>query len=669
MLFALFFTSVFSTVALAANDWSKPCFSGVCEYDLPASSGSASGTLKIWGSENSIADITTSAGWEIIDCSPDVLKQDIRLVCKEDKADDCAKLYDAGAEGKIVRLPENCGSNAFAGILKAYIPQDQNIPDHVARGFQRRDGTLPEVKALKITTDFKSLGTSGKAGSVNFAIRAANVPGASGTLDVPTGLQGRKVSRVYERGLFDIVKAAIDKLKSLNDFNIDKSKVLPPVDVNKNFTLIDESVSCPPLDARLKVDVEANAHASASIGVAVTGTILPPKIDDFAVITSLSADLQGAMDIAAGITGTADSGKIPIVDIGILGLSFPGILEIGPSFQINAQAKATLDVDLTMNVGVNYKISNAKLIFPPSSDEASGGSFSIEDTPLKLSVSPAVKATGTLEAHIIPSLNLGLSALDGVADATIFLEADASATLNLSLEASATVVKTNSSKSLPSVSAKPAHQKSQPGEMAMKEKRHHVAKVQESSSASSSVITTEIPTLTPAGVTCESATKTITLSPVTSTVYVTATAHPTGAPPSSTPMKGNDNTSSDNTSSKSFSGCVDVGAGLDVNAGANADFFGLFNKETKVSLFSKKFELFKKCFGNSPSSASSRRTISSRFFPKEHSRSPLAATYSPRSERQLGSRAILDLLCPAVDTPAAEAVTDETLAVADIKEL
>ena len=45
--------------------------------------------------------------------------------------------------------------------------------------------------------------------------------------------------------------------------------------------------------------------------------------------------------------------------------------------------------------------------------------------------------------------------------------------------------------------------------------------------------------------------------------------------------------------SAKFGGCVELGTGLDVNAGADADFFGLFNKGTSVNLFSKKFELFK----------------------------------------------------------------------------
>ena len=40
-------------------------------------------------------------------------------------------------------------------------------------------------------------------------------------------------------------------------------------------------------------------------------------------------------------------------------------------------------------------------------------------------------------------------------------------------------------------------------------------------------------------------------------------------------------------------GCVAVEGGLGVNAGADVDFFGLFNKDTTVPLFNKKFDLFK----------------------------------------------------------------------------
>ncbi|TFK96037.1 hypothetical protein BDV98DRAFT_576836 [Pterulicium gracile] len=48
--------------------------------------------------------------------------------------------------------------------------------------------------------------------------------------------------------------------------------------------------------------------------------------------------------------------------------------------------------------------------------------------------------------------------------------------------------------------------------------------------------------------------------------------------------------------STSVNGGIDVFAQLDVNVGADAYFFGLFNQEVKLTLFTKKFELFKKCF-------------------------------------------------------------------------
>jgi hypothetical protein len=43
----------------------------------------------------------------------------------------------------------------------------------------------------------------------------------------------------------------------------------------------------------------------------------------------------------------------------------------------------------------------------------------------------------------------------------------------------------------------------------------------------------------------------------------------------------------------SADGCVDIGAGLDVEAGADGSFFGLFKADTKVSLFAQKFEILK----------------------------------------------------------------------------
>lgn len=45
-----------------------------------------------------------------------------------------------------------------------------------------------------------------------------------------------------------------------------------------------------------------------------------------------------------------------------------------------------------------------------------------------------------------------------------------------------------------------------------------------------------------------------------------------------------------------WAGCIGVETGLAVDAGANADFFGIFDEDTSVPLFGKTFDLFKACF-------------------------------------------------------------------------
>ena len=170
---------------------------------------------------------------------------------------------------------------------------------------------------------------------------------------------------------------------------------------------------------------------------------------------------------------------------------------------------------------------------------------------LKLSASPGVNATGSLEAHLIPSLNIGLSALGGVVDAKVFLNLDASATLTFGLEAEALgVVVVN-----PKATAAAAD-----GEVAVRRDSMRFAKRRYPKH--NKLLNVESVTLT-----STAAAVTATPSAESGEVSVSGSAK--------------------------FGGCVELDTGLDVNAGANADFFGLFNKGTSVNLFSKKFELFK----------------------------------------------------------------------------
>ena len=181
---------------------------------------------------------------------------------------------------------------------------------------------------------------------------------------------------------------------------------------------------------------------------------------------------------------------------------------------------------MDITVGINYHVDKAQFTFPPTNNS---GGFTIGKTrtctshcktpdknfnnasliALTLSAAPTLNATGNLEAHIIPKLNFGITALGNVAKAGVFLELDAAAGMQLGFNAGAAAT----------------------------------IKVEQNDNPATDAI-----------------------------VAATASAI------------------------ADVGGCMDITAGLDVNIGADAKFFNIFDVNKQASLFSKDFQLFEVSF-------------------------------------------------------------------------
>jgi hypothetical protein len=211
--------TVAQNVFIPKNDWSKPCFNGVCTWDQPVQTdgknAGSSGSMKIWGSPDAISDVTEAAGWMILDCDKNKMAQDIRLVCKGNNSTGagCGHLsQNMSPEDKIVRLPNSCGQMPFARVAKYWTPQDQSIPQEAMNKIVRRDGVPPQVQAMSIDTDFAS-GNVTKVGNVSLAVQGANFPGnPAGSVSATAGPQRR--SRLARRGFGDFVGNAISGMFS-----------------------------------------------------------------------------------------------------------------------------------------------------------------------------------------------------------------------------------------------------------------------------------------------------------------------------------------------------------------------------------------------------------------------------------------------------------------------
>ena len=82
--------------------------------------------------------------------------------------------------------------------------------------------------------------------------------------------------------------------------------------------------------------------------------------------------------------------------------------------------------------------------FPETAGASTGDIVSNKDkAPVKVSVNPQVELGGSLEAHLIPRLTLGVNLFNALIKAAIFLDLDASASTDMSIKLSSTASSEN----------------------------------------------------------------------------------------------------------------------------------------------------------------------------------------------------------------------------------
>ncbi|EPS95680.1 hypothetical protein FOMPIDRAFT_1131914 [Fomitopsis schrenkii] len=387
--------SVLASSVAALNDWTKACFAGECSYDLAAAS-----SLHISGSPTAISDLTSAAGWQILDCDANSTAQDIRAVCTDPNAS-CEHLFQGGAVGTIVRLPENCTAMPFARVAKVWDHENQTR-DIRRLGRFYVTGASTNVKGISLDTNFSAIDVS-QFGNVTFAIRGSGSPGASATTK-RHNLVADNITKFNHTLTADPATITFDNQTILLDTSS------PTISVDSHFSASGD----------LKIAVTPHVDLTVQIGVGAAGTLVPPKLTEFGLITSKF---------------TFTTGSIPLFQIGIPGLDIPGILSVGPTFQINAKATAVIPVGVSLDTDFEFNADNLELYFPPTSSSSSGDISNGKNTATITPVgSPNVTSNSTLTLDLIPGISFGVSSLDGIADASINLNLDNFIQLGLSLD-------------------------------------------------------------------------------------------------------------------------------------------------------------------------------------------------------------------------------------------
>ncbi|KZT24324.1 hypothetical protein NEOLEDRAFT_1207544 [Neolentinus lepideus HHB14362 ss-1] len=216
-------------------------------------------------------------------------------------------------------------------------------------------------------------------------------------------------------------------------FNHSYDIPVEPFKLSGSLNLAHERFSCPGSDVApegsLDVDIQASADVKLGWGIVLAGRLWPARVDEIGVFLRPDFDIDGVLNVIAKADGTFNVGPFPIFSYLPGGLHIPGILTIGPLFQVKVRAIITPSTNLDATIGLGYKSPARNLFFPHRQDVNEQGPIEKKHTPLRVAV--AQGGVGNIEAHLIPTVTFGISALGGLAEALVYWNVDGSSTLSL----------------------------------------------------------------------------------------------------------------------------------------------------------------------------------------------------------------------------------------------
>lgn len=414
MLKTLALSHTLFAIVLAANDWNTPCTSGKCSFESGDGVNSAWAAIDVDASSSTLSDITPAAGWTITGCNPDWADgvANVTLTCEgtDQQVASCSHLFEGGgAINKFVRLPQSCGVGPFARV--ASVEEADDLGNQFLVSLDYEFSQIP-------ANDLQSL---------SFTVSASNVKSTTEALRARRHLTERSYPIAFAPR-FDLNKT-----------------VSTPITFSKSFTLINQTFDCPAADggvgvgANLEVDADVSVDAQLSFGLSLTGSILPfPKVQSLQLSGTFTGNAAGTFDVSADVKGSFDTGSIQLFSAGLPGLDIPGILSVGPQFLISTEVVAALELQANAKAGVTFDFPSLNFVFPASAGKSAVSAMPTSNA-LGLSLEPQVTADGSVTAHLIPRLEFGVEVLDGLAEATIFVQADGSATLGINATASADI--------------------------------------------------------------------------------------------------------------------------------------------------------------------------------------------------------------------------------------
>nr|GAT44459.1 predicted protein [Mycena chlorophos] len=385
----------------------------------------------------SVSSVDLESDWVLSNCDKTSdAPQTVLAQCSCPVDDDdcgCGHVFIGQASDTIVKMPDSCGLGPYARIVSLAVHPDQRLA--------RRDISDQPVYSLSFDYEFTAI--SEDNGPIYMRADMTDMPGYwDSIVDSPadsgtTSVRKRDFHQprgMPERRWFGSFTSWLSKINTLTK----SDSISRNYHWSDTYTIFHQEESCPNFQSSLDISVTGFASVNTQFGYYLEATIVPPAVQQAYVYFKAGAGAEAAF-IITGVASTQwDSGRYELVNFGFPGLYYPGLLTLGPSLHLYGSLSGGLSLSGTYKTSVSYTFPSLDLSFGKQDSNSGQSNFGNAVQPnnnyggFDYSVGWNVELSGTADAHLIPSLQLGISVLGGsLIDGQVFVEADMFAGLSV----------------------------------------------------------------------------------------------------------------------------------------------------------------------------------------------------------------------------------------------
>ncbi|KAJ3559303.1 hypothetical protein NM688_g429 [Phlebia brevispora] len=403
----------------------------------------AFGLIAMDGPSNLLSSVDPSSDWVITGCTDSAEYQVVTAFCSKlesDPSSGCGAVFEDGAENTVVKMPSTCGAGPYARLALLQVNNSLTLSPSLS-ALKPAENPIYE---MHFDYEFNRLSETRDAadGDVLVRVDATNIPDYWSEIDTADPNSPVKRGTLEKRwfGSFS------DWLTRLNKVELQSNSDLS---ISQTFsqTLFSASQSCASTDGTTtfmaSIDLTASGSAQFHLryGFYLEGALISASINQAYVYASSDASATAGMVLSGKASVEYSGGQVPIIpQISWPGLSFAGIVTIGPTFNIYALLEGSVAASGTFAFQTSYQFPSGRVawgIFGDSGGAPDEGlSGQVTTIPSQFQVTPQynIQLGGQLAIHVIPEADLGISVLGFGASA--YVAADAALTLDFSADTS-----------------------------------------------------------------------------------------------------------------------------------------------------------------------------------------------------------------------------------------